>query len=124
MVEATAWWRCSPARKGGDDAAAAGQGLVQVPASHEGTSELRQGEYDHESANGLPTPEHLTGTHSQASLVSHVVQKEQGPQHIPQSLLRLGKPLIIYSRYCVTHSAHCRDLFQIFHLEKPAKITQ
>ena len=107
MVEATARWRCSPARRGGGDTAAAGHGLVQVPTSHERTRELGQDEYDHESANGLLTPEHPMGTQSQASLVSRVVQKQQGPQHIPWSLLMLRKPLIMYSRYCVTHSAHC-----------------
>lgn len=84
MVEAAAQWRCSPARRGGGDRAAGSLPRVhRVPASHERTRELGQDEYNHKSANGLVTPEHPTGTHSQASPVSCVVQKQQGPQHIP-----------------------------------------
>lgn len=79
-------------RRGGGDTAACGRGLAQVPAAHKGTRESGQDEYDHEPAMGLPSPEHPTGAHSQASPVSHVVQKQQGHQHTPRSLPSRGKP--------------------------------
>lgn len=113
-MEAAARWRCSAARRGGGDTAASGHGLAQVPAPPEGTRELGQDECDHE-----PAPERPTGTPSQASPVS---QKQQGPQHVPPSLLRLGKPLIPCSRHRVTRAARRRDLLRVFHLEQPAKI--